>query len=122
MKKVILIFGVLSLLIFARPVLGLNSNSANTTVSNTAVGTEMFAEGSFISEALNGIQQFYQYTGFANAESGNIIMILVGIIFIYLGIKFDYEPLLLIPIGTGVIIGNIPFVVGNQTRCPLFRV
>jgi len=42
-------------------------------------------------------------------------MILIGIIFIYLAIKFDYEPLLLIPIGTGVIIGNIPFVAGNQT-------
>ena len=115
MKKVILIFGVLSLLIFARPVLGLTSNSETATVSTTLVDSEIAVEESFISEAINGIQQFYQYTGFANAESGNIIMILVGIIFIYLGIKFDYEPLLLIPIGTGVIIGNIPFVVGNQT-------
>ena len=42
-------------------------------------------------------------------------MILIGIIFIYLGIKYDYEPLLLIPIGAGVIIGNVPFVAGNQT-------
>ena len=56
---------------------------------------------SFVSEALHGIGQFYQYTGFANAEAGNNIMILIGIIFIYLGIKFDYEPLLLIPIGSG---------------------
>jgi oxaloacetate decarboxylase beta subunit len=42
-------------------------------------------------------------------------MIIIGIIFIYLAIKFDYEPLLLIPIGAGVILGNIPFVAGNQT-------
>ena len=36
-------------------------------------------------------------------------MIVVGLIFIFLAIRFDYEPLLLIPIGTGIIIGNIPF-------------
>jgi oxaloacetate decarboxylase beta subunit len=36
-------------------------------------------------------------------------MIVVGLFFIYLAIKYDYEPLLLIPIGTGIILGNIPF-------------
>lgn len=35
-------------------------------------------------------------------------MILVGLIFIFLAIKKEYEPLLLIPIGFGIIIGNIP--------------
>ncbi|MFW6371522.1 MAG: sodium ion-translocating decarboxylase subunit beta [Bacteroidota bacterium] len=36
-------------------------------------------------------------------------MIVVGLFFIFLAIRFDYEPLLLIPIGVGIIIGNIPF-------------
>jgi carboxybiotin decarboxylase len=36
-------------------------------------------------------------------------MIVVGLIFIYLAIRYNYEPLLLIPIGTGILIGNIPF-------------
>ena len=117
MKKIILIFGVLSLLIFVRPVLGFNNSSENSSVSTEVYESDntLLEEGRFISEAFNGIKQFYQYTGFANAQSGNILMILIGIIFIYLGIKFDYEPLLLIPIGAGVIIGNIPFVAGNQT-------
>lgn len=115
MKKVILIFGVLSLLIFARPMLGLTSQDSNEKETTTLIQAQDSVDESFVSEALNGIGQFYQYTGFANAEIGNIIMILIGIIFIYLGIKFDYEPLLLIPIGTGVILGNIPFVAGNQT-------
>ncbi len=117
MKKIILIFGVLSLLVFIRPVLGFNTSAANSSVSTEVNegGNTLVEEGGFISEAFNGIKQFYQYTGFANAQSGNLIMILIGIIFIYLGIKFDYEPLLLIPIGTGVILGNIPFVAGNQT-------
>ncbi|MCB2207415.1 MAG: sodium ion-translocating decarboxylase subunit beta [Bacteroidetes bacterium] len=58
---------------------------------------------------MDGINKFISYTGFRNATPGNIIMILVGLVFIFLAIKYDYEPLLLIPIGTGVIIGNIPF-------------
>ncbi|HSQ47006.1 MAG TPA: sodium ion-translocating decarboxylase subunit beta [Lutibacter sp.] len=114
MKKILIIFGVLSLLIFIRPVLGLNSVQT-TADSTTIVQTEEATNDRFIDEALGGIKQFYFYTGFANAAPGNLIMILIGIIFIYLGIKFDYEPLLLIPIGAGIIIGNIPFVAGNQT-------
>jgi oxaloacetate decarboxylase beta subunit len=39
-------------------------------------------------------------------------MILVGILFIFLAIKKDYEPLLLVPIGMGAIVGNIPTVPG----------
>ncbi len=37
-----------------------------------------------------------------------IIMILVGCVLLYLGIKKDYEPLLLVPIGFGAILVNIP--------------
>ncbi|MCP4295784.1 MAG: sodium ion-translocating decarboxylase subunit beta [Proteobacteria bacterium] len=39
-------------------------------------------------------------------------MIVIGIIFITLAITKDYEPLLLVPIGFGVIVGNIPVVQG----------
>lgn len=52
---------------------------------------------------------FCSYTGFANGELGNYIMILVGALFITLAIVKDWEPLLLIPIGLGIILGNIPF-------------
>ncbi len=52
--------------------------------------------------------KFLESTGFANLEIGNLIMIVVGIIFITLAITKDYEPLLLVPIGMGVIVGNIP--------------
>ncbi|MCK5067828.1 MAG: sodium ion-translocating decarboxylase subunit beta, partial [Bacteroidales bacterium] len=40
-------------------------------------------------------------------------MIVVGLFFIFLAIKYDYEPLLLIPIGIGIIFGNIPFFQGE---------
>lgn len=58
------------------------------------------------------LQQFWGYTGFANLTGQHLIMIAIGIIFITLAIVKDWEPLLLIPIGFGMIIGNIPFVSG----------
>ncbi len=58
------------------------------------------------------LRTFLQYTGFANATPGHILMILIGLLFIYLAIKKDWEPLLLIPIGFGIIIGNIPLFPG----------
>ena len=57
----------------------------------------------------DNLRTFWSYTGFFNAEIGHIVMILIGLVFIYLAIKKEYEPLLLIPIGFGILIGNIPF-------------
>lgn len=54
--------------------------------------------------------QFMQTTGFLNVELGNIIMMAAGILFVYLGISKEFEPLLLVPIGFGMIVGNIPGV------------
>lgn len=62
------------------------------------------------SQLAQGLKQFWAYTGFRNATSGHLIMIVVGLVFIFLGIRYEYEPLLLIPIGTGILIGNIPFL------------
>ncbi len=58
---------------------------------------------------ITNFNDFISYTGFANAEVGNLIMIAVGAFFIWLAIKKDFEPLLLVPIGLGIILGNIPF-------------
>lgn len=44
----------------------------------------------------------------------HIVMITIGIAFITVAIKKDWEPLLLVPIGFGMIIGNIPFTEGLQ--------
>jgi len=46
-------------------------------------------------------------------------MIAVGLLFIFLAIRFNYEPLLLIPIGTGIIIGNIPFLQDGSVNLQL---
>lgn len=60
------------------------------------------------------LQQFLQYTGFANMTWQHIVMIAIGIAFITVAIVKDWEPLLLVPIGFGMIIGNIPFTEGLQ--------
>lgn len=60
-------------------------------------------------EAWAGVLNFIEFSSFGNVQSGNLIMILVGLFFIFLAIKYDYEPLLLVPIGTGILLGNIPF-------------
>lgn len=57
-------------------------------------------------------ENFLHNTGFAHLEIGNVAMILIGIIFIYLAVVKDYEPLLLIPIGLGIIVGNVPPIKG----------
>ena len=64
---------------------------------------------SFLQFLGENIQIFLSYTGFANATPGHIVMLLVGLLFIFLAIKYEFEPMLLIPIGFGILIGNIPF-------------
>ena len=56
--------------------------------------------------------EFFQNTGFFLCDYRNLVMILIGTIFIYLGISKHYEPLLLVPIGFGMLIGNIPIFHG----------
>ena len=60
------------------------------------------------------LQQFLGYTGFANMTWQHLVMIAIGIGFITVAIKKDWEPLLLVPIGFGMVIGNIPFTEGLQ--------
>ena len=60
------------------------------------------------SGAVSGLFNFYEFSGFANVTWGHILMMLIGFVFIFLAIKYDFEPLLLIPIGFGILIGNIP--------------
>ena len=64
---------------------------------------------SFTEFIINNFNEFLTYTGFSNATWPNIIMIAVGAFFIWLAIRKDFEPLLLVPIGLGIILGNIPF-------------
>ncbi len=58
------------------------------------------------------LHNFLSTTGFSMMTYGNFAMIVIGIVFIALAIIKDYEPLLLLPIGFGAIVGNIPSIAG----------
>ena len=68
---------------------------------------------------LDSLQQFWQFTGFANCTWQHLAMIAIGIIFIALGIVKHWEPMLLVPIGFGMIIGNIPLFFNPETHLGL---
>ena len=70
---------------------------------------------------LKNLQQFWELTGFANAEVGNFIMLAVGLFFIWLAIKHNFEPMLLVPIGFGILIGNVPFNTGAGLEIGIYE-
>jgi len=70
---------------------------------------------------MEGLKQFLEFTGFANFTIGHLLMICIGLLFIYLAIKKEYEPLLLIPIGFGILIGNIPFQEGLGLQLGIYE-
>ncbi len=70
-----------------------------------------YSFGEFFSQTL---KTFWEFTGFYNCEWTNLVMLAVGCFFIWLAIKKNFEPLLLVPIGFGMLIGNIPFQPGME--------
>lgn len=76
---------------------------------------QVFAvEGSSGSLIMDSLQKFWANTSFANFELKYLVMILIGLVFIYLGIAKKWEPLLLVPIGFGILVGNVPFTEGYK--------
>lgn len=74
----------------------------------------METSSSYLSFVIEHLQQFFGYTAFTNITIGHVVMIAIGLFFIFLAITKEYEPLLLVPIGFGILIGNIPFKAGFQ--------
>ncbi|WP_106153015.1 sodium ion-translocating decarboxylase subunit beta [Marinilabilia salmonicolor] len=104
MRKFVTIFTVLGLLFMVSVLTGGDASAQDVIQGGTDSGSALS----------RGMSTFWQYTGFSNITIGNIVMLLVGLFFIFLAIQFNYEPLLLVPIGTGIILGNIPFIEGFQ--------
>lgn len=116
MKRAFTIFGLLAIIAIAHATLhkvGAYSTDSDSIeqVQSEVVGSDTEqGPDSVVDGMIKGVQRFWLYSGFANAKAGNFLMIVIGLIFIFLAIKYDYEPLLLIPIGTGILLGNVPFL------------
>lgn len=57
---------------------------------------------------MEGLIQLWESTGLSNFQSGQVVMMAVGFLLLWLAIKKEFEPLLLLPIGFGAILSNIP--------------
>ena len=105
LRKIYTILGAIAIIVLVSSAFGLSGQSDNTMgeVVSSAVNSNSSSD-------FQGLEKFIEYSGFNNITVGHFVMILVGLVFIFLAIRYDYEPLLLIPIGFGIIIGNIPFL------------
>ena len=56
---------------------------------------------------VNTLNNLIHQSAFFNLEVGNYIMIVVACVFLYLAIKKEYEPLLLVPIAFGMLLVNL---------------
>jgi carboxybiotin decarboxylase len=124
MKKVIFVFAVIALLAALRTFFPTTSvqaaNVENSSVATSPAAAPVADEKEKLS-LISGMKTFFDYTSFPNIKPGHIVMIMVGLFFLWLAIKFDYEPLLLVPIGTGILIGNVPFLLDANLQIGLYE-
>lgn len=64
-----------------------------------------------MAETFEQLARYFEQTGLwlIWENPGNMVMIVAGCVFIFLAVTRGFEPLLLVPIGFGIILGNIPF-------------
>ncbi len=113
-RKLITIIGIITVLsiawsAFVKPEKDRNTRYQYISASLTESSQTGYQAGESEPETLDGLERFWAYTGFRNLTTGHLIMIVIGLVFIFLAIRYEYEPLLLVPIGVGILIGNIPF-------------
>ena len=86
-----------------------------------------FERGSFAKDVRTGdvtgyLDQIISGSGIANLTVPNLIMVVIGLLFIFLAIAKDYEPLLLVPIGFGILVGNIPLPLSIFNSVSLYMI
>ncbi len=90
-------------------VVAVEESRAVAVVSSLAMGRG--SEQAVSAKFQGYVEQIAGTSGLLNFSYKNLIMILIGLLFIYIAIRREYEPLLLVPIGFGIIVGNIPLPV-----------
>ena len=57
---------------------------------------------------MEAFEVLFEHSGFASLSWQNLVMFVVAGTLMYLAVKKSYEPLLLIPIGFGAVLANLP--------------
>lgn len=65
------------------------------------------------------LMNFWGDTGFANITGGQVIMMMVSFVLLFLAIKKGFEPLLLVPIAFGMLLANLP--VAGVMDAPIYQ-
>ena len=124
MKRLLTVFGIIAIIAaisMVFPKTAFTDTQKDTTELSQPAPVAIDGAQNDAEAATGGLKKFFEYTGFANVTSGHLIMLVVGLIFIYLAIRYDYEPLLLIPIGVGILIGNIPFMLDAGLQLGIYE-
>ena len=123
MKRLLTIVGIVAILttLWSFLIKGEATNQNESKIAKVETVQQPIVKVEKKSGVLGGIETFMRYTGFENVTPGHVVMIVVGLLFIFLAIKYDYEPLLLVPIGTGILIGNIPFMLNAGLQVGIYE-
>jgi oxaloacetate decarboxylase beta subunit len=128
LRKFLTVIGIIAILATASAFVNnsTKNESDNEVIAQNATQIvhqekDLNSQDSFWKGTIEGLNNFYKYTGFRNATWGHFVMFLVAFIFIFLAIKYEYEPLLLIPIGFGIILGNIPFLLDANLQLGIYE-
>lgn len=118
MKLLVNFFVLMALLLPLAPVpvsmaYATDAGSSVTAPSNTTASEEVDKARGFKDSMI----QLWRSTGIVNITWQNGIMIIIGLTLLFLAMAKGFEPLLLIPIGFGGILANIP--VANMTAIPV---
>lgn len=104
MKK----FIVLLLLMLSLFIIGYSETTANPVTDNQTQYSSNMTNDNSPEVKVGGISQFFKNTGFSKLTWKHLLMIALGGLIIWVAIAKHAEPLLLIPIGFGMILANIP--------------
>jgi len=105
----------------SQPKIDSSKNTIKDTAKNVVVQQQIPVKKNNDLSLIGGLKKFYHFSSFQNATAGHFVMIFVGLLFIFLAIKYEYEPLLLVPIGVGIIIGNIPFALDANLQIGIYE-
>jgi len=89
-----------------------NTPALKSQVQNTVIPVKnnQSADSAKPQNLKSGFGNLIRHSSLSNFTIGHLVMLLLGVLFIFLAIKYEYAPLFLITIGSGIIIGNIPFL------------
>lgn len=122
MKSYIKIFTIIVFLVFSGKTFGqLNTSAAIDSLSAPAKN-EISQSVALVDTAnISGSDFLLDPSDIFTSGVFKVVMMVLGLIFVLVSIKYNYQPLLLVPIGMGMLIANIPFFITGSSSGGIFE-